>query len=136
MEKKKLTKEIIKQDLKKRLKTNFFLILLTIILVLLSIEKVIENKDTTSIFFLVLTTFFMIVYIGHFLLFMKSYIIQESIVENIFYDEERNMYKILVQGFKKPILSETAFQVGETVYAIVSKRGILLHCYSKNDYVL
>lgn len=142
MERKQLTKEIINKDLKEIGKIHPFIIIVSLIFIGGGVYELFANigsKEILQIIFPIIGILFGIVCFISVLKKDKAlkgnYSIKEGFVEKVFYDNSKNVYKLLITGLKGIIITTNSFSLNENVYVVYYKDKALM-CYSKNIYYL
>lgn len=142
MEKKQLTKEIINKDLKEIGKFHPFVIIVSLIIICASTYEVFKNISNEEILQIIFSVIGILFGIICFISVLKkdralkgSYSIKEGFVEKVFYDNSKNVYKILIIGLKGIIITSNSFSINENVYVVYYKNRALM-CYSKNSFYL
>ena len=142
MERKQLTKEIINKDLKEIGKIHPFIIIVSLIFIGGGIYELLENLSSKEIFKIIFPIIGILFGIVCFISVLKkdkalasNYSIKEGLIEKVFYDNSRNVYKLSITGLKGIIITSSTFSLNENVYVVYYKNKALM-CYSKNIYYL
>ena len=142
MERKQLTREIISKDLKEIGKIHPFIIIVSLIIICGGLYEIFVNIGTKVILKIIFPVIGILFGIVSFVSVLKkdkalksNYSIKEGFVEKVFYDNSKNVYKILITGLKGIIITSNSFSINENVYVVYYKNRALM-CYSKNSFYL
>ena len=67
------------------------------------------------------------------ILIKSKYLIEEGIVEKVFYDEKSRQSKVTINGFKGSATSSNRFSIGQRVYVVHNNNNVIM-CYDKDRY--
>ena len=136
MKKMKLTDEIIKKDLRHTKKRFYLVIIVSIILIgfgifdfLRDVSKIVSCFE---MFFGSASLLFFLIKLIH---FSSKYEIKEGIVNKVFYDETKKIYKAKIENYKGVVTCKAKLSLNDSVYIVCHKKNALM-CYSKNEYYI
>jgi len=139
MERKQLTKEIINNDLKQLQKNDLFYGIISIIIICCSTYEIfIKTSDSLigfPIFGMIFGIICFITFIKKIVVLKQKYTIIEGQVEKVFYEQNRNIYKLSIRGMKGLIITSNIFSANENVYVVCYKNRVLM-CYNMSMYYL
>ena len=141
MQKSQLTKEIVNLDLNKRKKEYIIWILVAISLIGFGIYDLIKdlNRDAKPLLafsaVLILFGLLSLIHALKGIIVRNKYQVGEGSIKTSFYDQNRGISKVTINGLNGIAFSTENFSIGQSVYVVYNKKT-LLACYSKDKYYL
>ena len=131
-----LTNDIIKIDLKHAKRRFYLVIIVSVILICFGVYDFLRDvPKVVSCFEILVGSVSLLFFLYKLIQFTSKYEIKEGIINKVFYDETKKIYKVKVEKYKGVLACKTKLSINDSVYVICHNNNALM-CYSKNEYYI